>query len=329
MVVRKKLSLLVFMIALAMLAGCGKSADSNKNTAESKQDKYPTKPISYLIPFDPGGLNDRAGRLHQPEFEKMMGTKMVFDYKPGGGGAVGWAELVKSKPDGYTIGGINLPHIVLQPLQQDCGYKTEQIIPVHIYEATPIALAVPVKSPFKTLEEFITYAKGHPGELSIGGVGTFSGHHMAYLQMQDLLGVKCEYIPFTGGAPQMMSLLGGHVSAVLGNSGDILPNKDKVRLLAFASKDRFPEWPDVPTFKEKGIDFIAGIDRGIGVPAGTPQEIIDKLDQVFMKISTDPKIQEELKKQGVLPLAMGHKESVQYVQKLQKEYSELAAKIKK
>lgn len=111
------------------------------------QKAYPTKSITYLITFNPGGQSDREARRQQPYLEKILGVKIVVDYKVGGGGALGWSELVRGKPDGYLMAGINIPHIILQPLQQKTGYTTEQIVPISLFQRTPLGLAVLKKSP--------------------------------------------------------------------------------------------------------------------------------------------------------------------------------------
>lgn len=138
-----------------------------------------------MIPFDPGGQSDLEARRQQPLLQEFLGQKIIITYKAGGGGAVGWTEMVNQKPDGYYIGGINIPHIILQPLSRDdAGYKTEQIQPVAIFQATPIGLAVPKNSPYNDLAEFIAAAKAKPGSITIGGSGTHSGHHLATLQLE-------------------------------------------------------------------------------------------------------------------------------------------------
>ncbi|MBN1107068.1 MAG: tripartite tricarboxylate transporter substrate binding protein, partial [Deltaproteobacteria bacterium] len=240
---RSKLSVLsVFFVSLAMLLGSAIQA--------SAQDKaYPSKPITYLVTFNPGGQSDREARRQQPHLEKLMGQKIVVDYKVGGGGALGWSELVRAKPDGYLICGINIPHIILQPMLQETGYKTEQIVPVALFQRTPLGLAVLKESPYKNLKEFLAAGKSKPGDISIGGSGTFSGHHIATLRLQKMSGAKYNYVPFTGAAPQITAFLGGHVNAIFGNSDDLVKYSDKIRVLAMAAETRFPAFPDTPTFK--------------------------------------------------------------------------------
>ena len=293
------------------------------------QVSYPTRSITYLVTFDPGGQSDREARRQQPYLEKALGQKVLVDYKVGGGGALGWRELVRGKPDGYLMAGINTPHIILQPLQQEVGYKTDQINPVAFFQRTPLALAVLGTSQFKSLQEVLDYAKKNPGALTVGGSGTFSGHHIATLRLEKLGGIKFTYVPFTGAAPQITAFLGGHVAAIFGNSDDLVKYQDRIRVLAFASDERFPLFQQSPTFKESGIDMVEAIDRGVGVPPNTPDTVIKKLEAAFLEICRNPEIQAEMKKQGFVPLAMGHTESKAYIDKMTAIYKDLTAGLKK
>jgi tripartite-type tricarboxylate transporter receptor subunit TctC len=290
---------------------------------------YPTKQVTYLIVFDPGGQSDREARRQQPHLERILKQKVLIDYKVGGGGALGWRELTRAKPDGYFIGGFNIPHIILQPLQQEVGYKTDQIVPVAIFQRTPLALIVSASSPFKTLQEFLEFAKKNPGSVTMGGTGPFSNHHMATLRLQKVGGVKLTYVPFTGSAPMMTAVLGGHVTGTFANSDDTVRFKDKIRVLGFATDERFAANADVPTFKEMGMDIVLATDRGVAVPPGTPAEIIQKLEAAFLEVAKNPEIQAEMKKQGFVPVALGHKESQTYIDKMTAIFKELAADLKK
>jgi tripartite-type tricarboxylate transporter receptor subunit TctC len=290
---------------------------------------YPTKQITYQITFDPGGQSDREARRQQPYLEKLLGQKVLIDYKVGGGGALGWRELTRAKPDGYFVSGFNIPHIILQPLQQEVGYKTEQIVPVAIFQRTPLALIVQQNSPFKTVQEFVEYGKKNPGSLTMGGTGPFSNHHMATLRLQKVSGAKLTYVPFTGSAPMMTAVLGGHVSGTFANSDDLVRFKDQIRVLGFCTDQRFPEFASVPTFKEMGLDIVLATDRGVAVPPGTPEPIIQKLESAFLEIAKNPEIQAEMKKQGFVPVAMGHKESKAYIEKTTAIFKELVADLKK
>jgi len=314
--------LMIALVSMALALVLGVSAFA--------QDKpYPTKSITYLITFNPGGQSDREARRQQPLLEKILGQKVIIDYKVGGGGALGWSELVRAKPDGYLICGINIPHIILQPMQQETGYKTEQIVPVSIFQRTPLALAVLKDSPYNDLKDLLAAAKAKPGEISIGGSGTFSGHHIATLRLQKMTGSKFNYIPFTGAAPQITAFLGGHVNAIFGNSDDLVKHADNIRVLGTADEQRFFGFPNAPAFKESGIDLLESIDRGVGLPPNTPVSIMKTIEAAFLKIAKDSAIQEQMKKEGFVPLAMGHAESKTHIAKMTAIYKDIIKDIKK
>ena len=320
----KRGMMLVYLFAVVIAAGIG------VQQAWAQQEKpFPTRQINYMICFDPGGQSDRVARLQQPLLGKVLKQKVIIDYKIGGGGALGWRELSRAKPDGYTVAGFNVPHIILQPLQQEVGYKTEQIVPVVIFQKTPLALAVLKTSPYNTFKEFIEHAKKNPGKMTIGGSGTFSGYHMAALRLEKLMGTKLTYVPFTGTAPQMTAFLGGHIDAIVGTSDDLTIHRDKVRVFAFATEKRFAGFPDVPTFKELKMDLVEAVDRGVAVPPKTPDYIIKKLEAAYLEVAKSPEIQAEMKKQGFIPEAIGHEASKAYVAKMTAIYKELTAGLKK
>ena len=282
-----------------------------------------SQPLTYLICFDPGGQSDIEARRQQPHLERLLGRRVVIEYRVGGGGALCWSDLVRSRPDGSVVAGINLPHIILQPLQQQTGYRTEQIEPVVLFQSTPLGLAVPADSPYRTLQEFIAAARAKPGALTVGGSATFSGHHVATVRLEQLAGIDLTYVPFSGAAPQMTAFLGGHVAAVFANSNDLVKYRDRIRVLAIAAEERFPGLPGTPTFREQGIDLVERIDRGVGVPAGTPPEVVRRLEQAFLAVARDPAIRAQMEEQGFLPLALGHEESKRHIQQASETYRSL------
>jgi len=314
---KKTLVFLLAILAVAVLAPQGQAA-------------YPEKTITYQIPFGPGGQSDLEARRQQSRLEEILGVKVVVQYKPGGGGSIGWANLLQQKPDGYFISGINIPHIILQPLARgNAGYKTEQLKPIALFQATPIGLAVLEDSQFKSLDDLIEFAKKNPGMVTTGGSGTWSGHHIANLQFGKLAGIQTTYIPESGAAKSIASFLGGHVQAVWANSNDLVQHADKIRVLAFGTKKPFPNMPDVPTFESLGYKLYASIDRGVGAPPGTPDEIIKRLEDAFLKIASDPKIQEQMRKDGFVPLAMDAKETKDYIGEMTLEWTPVVKEFKK
>src|SRR3990170_1778968 len=271
----------VTLIALLCLVGLNLGTGSRIAWSEESK-SFPPRQLTYIVCFDPGGQSDREARRQTPLLEKFLGQKVIIDYKIGGGGALGWRELTKAKPDGYTIAGFNIPHVILQPLQQDVGYKTEQIVPLFIFHKTPLALAVLETSPFKTLKDLVDHAKKNP-----------------------------------------------YLVAVFGASDDLTRYRDKVRILGFATEKRFPGFPEEPTLKEQGFDMVEGVDRGVAVPPGTPPDVIKKLEAAFMDIASKPEFQEEQRKNGFIPLAIGHEEGKEYLKRMTALYTEIFAEVKK
>src|SRR5579862_6208120 len=192
---------------------------------------WPDRPIHYVIPFSPGGESDVAARFQQVKFKQKYGQDLIVESRPGAGGGLAWAQLNSLPGDGYTIMGINLPHIVLQPLEGNVQYKTDDLQSVYWFHFTPDALVVANDSPYQTLADFIAAAKVKPGELTVAGSGTNSANHVAHERLDLLGGIKTTYVPFKGTGDLMASVLGGHVSATMSYITFAQMQKGKVRVL--------------------------------------------------------------------------------------------------
>jgi len=292
--------------------------------------QFPTKPLSYVIPFNPGGESDIFARAQQPLLEKILGQKVVISYKIGGGGALGWAELVKTKPDGYTFMGYNLPHIILQPLSlSNAGYKTNEIIPVYTFMSTPNILAVSANSPFKTLDDFVKFAKANPGAVTVGGSASASANEIGTVLFNKLAGIKTTYIPFTGSGDTIPALLGGHVTALMTYTTMGNQYEGQVRVLAVASEKRISSLPDVPTFRELGYDLVEGAYRGAAVPPGTPESVIKVLADAFEKVNKDPEFAKKMEATGFKLEFYGPRESEKLVADKVKVYTPLVNELGK
>lgn len=287
---RAKYASLASVVALALTVSMGACAEQSGGGG-AQADDYPQKQIQYIIPFDPGGESDVAARLQQKPLEKDLGQSVVVSNREGGGGAVAWSQLAKrTKADGYTIMGANLPHIVLQPLaRDDAGFQTDDIKWAYIFQRTSGALIVSKDSPYKTLEDFV--AAGKKKKLTVGGSASYSANHMGTLALNHATGTNCTYVPFSGTAAVSPALLGGQVDAIMSYNTNAIELKEKgARVLAFASEKRLEAFPDVPTFKEKGYDIVteATAYRGVAVPPDTPDAVVDKLAASFKKVHDDP-----------------------------------------
>lgn len=291
--------------------------------------KFPEKPVNYLIPFNPGGESDIFARAQQPLLEKELGQSVLISYKTGGGGSVGWNELIRAKPDGYSTAGFNLPHIILQPLQRKTsGYQTKEIEPVMIFMNTPNILAVPTNSPYKTLQDFIDAAKAKPGALTLGGSGSSTANHLGVVRLNKLAGIKISYVPFTGTGDAMPAFLGGHVTGLMTYTTMAMQYKNDLRALAVATEKRFPVLPDVPTFKELGYDLVEGAYRGLAVPPGTPKEIIKVLYGACAKTNADPEFAKKMGEMGFLLENLDPAASAKLVDKLTGEYKAVLDELK-
>jgi len=261
----------------------------------SQAAKFPEKPVTYLIPFNPGGESDIFARAQQPLMEKELGTNVLISYKTGGGGSVGWGELVRSKPDGYFSAGFNLPHIILQPLQRkSSGYQTKDIEPVMIFMSTPNILAVPKDSPINTLADFIKVAKEKPGAMTLGGSGSNTANHLGVVSLNKLADVTISYVPFTGTGDAMPAFLGGHVNGLMTYTTMGIQYKNDMKVLAVATEERFPGLPDVPTFKELGYNLVEGAYRGLAVPPKTPKAVVDILYNACAKANANPEFAKKM-----------------------------------
>ena len=267
--------------------------------------EFPERDIVYQVTFAPGGGSDIRARAQQPHLEDDFGVKFQIQYKPGGGGSIGWANMSTQEADGYFLSGINIPHIVLQPLaRENAGYKTEQILPVVLFQHIPFGLTVPADSPFETLEDLVEFAKANPGAVTVGGSGTWDATHIAHLQFEKMAGIEMTYVPHKGGKPKQASLLGGHTMASWFGTSEWLPHGDKVRNLAVASAEPVPTNPELPTFKSLGYDLESAVYHGVGVPDGTPADVVAKLEAAFLKIANSDETHAMKLKSGIVPLAM-------------------------
>jgi tripartite-type tricarboxylate transporter receptor subunit TctC len=288
---------------------------------------FPDKSVNYVVSFNPGGESDIAARLQQPFFEEITGRQLVIKYQAGAGGAQAWTQLARGRGDGYTVTGTILPHIILQPLQQSVGYRTEDIVNVYFFHYTPDAVLVSADSPFHSLAELLDHARTHPGALTFSGSGSNSANHLAQRQLDSLAGVQTTYVPFSGTAPAVTAMLAGQVSASMGYSTIAVNQRDQVRMLAVATEERLPAFADVPTFRELGIDMVGGAYRGIGVPPSTPEAVRRELSSIFRRINQDPQQVARMEEAGFVVVDIPYEEAAGFVAERRREIEGLARSI--
>ena len=288
----------------------------------------PEKNLNYYQAFPAGGESDLSARHQQMVLKKRCAAiETIIQYKPGAGGGLMWAQMNQLAGDGLNVVGINLPHIVFQPLEGQVQYKTEDITPVFWFHYTPDALIVPESSTIKTFQEFIAAAKANPGKISLGGSGLNSANHAAHERLDAAFGVKTTYIPFKGTGDMSTAVLGGHVGGAMSYTAFAINNKGKMRALAVAMGKRHPLLPDVPTFRELGVDWVDGAYRGIGVPKSTPPEVKKRLSDLFMALNKDAEMGELAAKSGFELVNVGSAEMDAFMKEKTKLYTEGAARL--
>ncbi|MEW6446449.1 MAG: Bug family tripartite tricarboxylate transporter substrate binding protein [Pseudomonadota bacterium] len=288
---------------------------------------YPSEPINYVIPFNPGGESDVSARFQQAVFEQVAGVKTVIQYMPGAGGAKGWSKLNSMPGDGYTMMGINLPHAILQPMQKDVGYKTEDLVSVHYFHYTPDAIFVQKDSPIKTLGDLIEQARKTPGAVTFSGSSSYSSNHLAQARLDELAGIKTTYIPFSGTGPAIAAVLGKQTVAGFNFATSAIAHADSMRMLAVATEQRMPAFPDVPTFRELGYDLVGGAYRGLAVPSSTPEDARRKLSAIISGINAEPEFRKKMEDGGFVLIDIDYEKMPAFMAAKQKEYGELADKL--
>lgn len=289
--------------------------------------EYPEKPIRYIIPFAPGGESDIGARFQSQVFRKKYGFDFIVESKPGAGGALAWSQANSFPGDGYTLTSSNLPHLVLQPLEGSVQYKTEDIHNVHFYHYTPDAIVVRNESPYKTYQDLVKAAKEKPESITVAGSGTNSANHVATERWNGAAGIKTTYVPFKGTGDLVASLLGGHVSMAMSYVTLGISQKSTTRLLAVATEKRHPLFPDVPTFRELGIDWVDGAYRGVAVPKSTPPELRKKISDIFSEINKDAEFQKKMADGGFTLIDITYDKMPAFMADRTKVYTEVAKKM--
>ena len=277
------------------------NTESDQDTGDhqgSEADSFPTGNITMVVPWAPGGANDVSARFMAEVSPKYLdGKELIIVNKEGGGAVIGQTYAAESPPDGYTL----LTHTtsaVSNTFTSETTFTVDSFTPIAMYSVDPEILVVPAESEFEDLSDFLEKAK--QDKLIFTTPGYSTSHHMATVILEEENGLHFDY-SHTEGAPQMIQqLLGQHVDAALMSYGEIQNQIEdgSLRVLGIMSAERVDHMPDVPTFREAGIDMVYGPFRGIAAPSETPKAIVDKLRDIFEKIINDPEYVENMEQSG-------------------------------
>lgn len=286
---------------------------------------YPERPVTIIVPWSAGGATDVLFRAIAAVFPKYAnGQPLVVNNIPGGGAVPGTMEFLRAKPDGYTLLSLAAPIIIkshMDPVQFDAS----SFQPVINIVNDPCYILVRADSPFKNLKDYVEFAKNNPGKITIGNGGAGGGTHLAALAFESFAKIKLTHVPFEGGGPAVTALVGGHIQSYMGAAPEGLTNVDsgQLRMLGVFGNKRLEKYPDVPTAKEQGFNFLFGMWRGVAVQKGVPQEIVNRLHVILYKCMRDP---EFIKKAKELSLTLDYKGPsafARFIESMDKQYKEI------
>ena len=300
---------------LVALAG----AVTFSSSAALAQASFPSKSITMIVPFPPGGPTDLVARVIAQKMSESMGQSVVIDNRGGANGNLGAMLAVRAAADGYTL-LYNTSSITLSPaLYKSLSYDVKRdLAPVALTAVVPLALVVGPNVPANTVSEFIAYAKANPGKLSYGSAGNGNVTHLGAFQFARANGIDAVHIPYKGSAPADIDLVGGQIQFMTDTVNSVMPfvRDKRMKMLAVTTPRRMSLFPDVPTLAESGMPgFEVGAWQGLMVPVNTPKPIIQRLNAEVMKALQSPDVRQKLALQGAEPLGSTPEAYGEYIQK--------------
>ena len=315
---------LMLLCSMGMVAGCG-----TKETPATAAEKYPEKPVTLIVPYAAGGSNDIMARSMEKAIQKHLGQALIVKNVPGGGGMLGWNELVESEPDGYTLGTV-APSVLLHTVYGEKTYHYPSALEplVQVLEL-PVVAIVRSDQPWNSMNDLIDFARENPGKIKFGHGGLGAATHVVGEMVAVNTGTNLVQVPFKGEAEALAALLGGHTQLMFSAPSTVSEyvKSGKVKVLGVAATKRMTEetFNQAPTMKDQGIDVVFTFWYGIAVHKGMPAEIKAKLINGLEKTVNDPEYIENMKKLGMQVEYLGQKE---FEEKWLTEYDRLRKIVK-
>src|SRR4051794_39638063 len=296
--------------------------------APAQAQNYPSRPITLVIPFAPGGSTSIVGRGVAEKMSELLGEKIIIDNRPGAGGTVGTRAVAKSDPDGYTlILGYTGTLAIGPSLYKNVGYDPRKdLAPIGRTGTAPISLVVNPSFPEKPLAELIAYAKANPGTVIFGSAGAGTASHITGEYFASAAGIKLVHIPYKGTGPALTDLLGGHIPMAFAPIPASHPNVSAgmLRALAVTSTTRSSLMPEVPTIAESVLPgFDASLYYGLAAPAGTPRPIVDKLNKALRDALASDEVKRQLAQDGTEITPGTPEDYAAFIDKDEKKWSQL------
>lgn len=299
------------------------------------QNGYPTKPVTMIVPFPPGGLADVVGRPVAEAMGRELGQTVVVENKGGAGGGIGMAQVAKAQPDGYTILMALSSYSVIPEADQILGrapmYAFNALRPIARITADPTVLAVRADAPWKTVKDFVEDAKKRPGAINYGSSGNYGTMHVPMEILAQNAGIKMTHVPFTGAGPAVIALLGGQVDALSTGPATVLQHvkAGKIKVLGHWGSATLQTMPDVPSLKQAGYDAEYAQWSGLFVPAATPEPVVQKLRAAARAAANDAKVKEVILNAGSPILYQDTPDFERYVQADVRRMAEVVKKMGK
>ena len=268
----------------------------------SNSQAWPSKPLRYIVPFPPGAFNDTLGRTISTELSKTLGQPMVVDNRPGGNSIIGTEAAAKAPPDGYTLFGAALPFSVIQSLYKTSFDVTRDFAPITLAGFSANLLVAHPSFPANTVKELIEHARRNPGRINYGSSGNGTSVHLSMELFKSMTKTFMLHIPYKGSAPVVTDLLAGQVDVMFDNVPNVIGHvrAGKMKALAVSTAQRSALAPEVPTVAEAGVPgYELAVWFGVLAPAGTPRDIVARLNAEIVKLLNSPEVKDRFAKQGV------------------------------
>jgi len=291
-------------------------------------DDWPNKPIEVIVPYTPGGSTDTVARFVMKELEERLGQTIIIQNRPGANSIIGTAQAARAKPDGYTFLMI-LAGYAVNPHLYELNYSLDQLTPVSYIADLPLFLFVSNSVPADNVEELIEYAKENPGAVTFGSSGVGASAHLTGENFGLRTGTELIHIPYNGSAPILTDLVNGEVSMVFDPILIPMPyaKEGRIKVFAVTSPERWPDEPDIPTMEEAGLpDFDMSSWAGLMAPAGTPDEIIERVSAEIADIVQDPEIIKQFHQAGFVPVGGSPADLDELIQNDTQMYGEIIEK---
>jgi tripartite-type tricarboxylate transporter receptor subunit TctC len=291
-------ALVVALTGCALVAGAA--------LAQESAAQYPSRPVTFVVPFAPGGSTGLIARVVGQKLEQRLGKPFIIDHRAGGGGVIGVTQVAHGAPDGYTIMMASSTALAINPnVRKQLPYDPRKdITPIALIARMPYVLVVNPDLPVKSVADLVKLARDKPGQLSFASVGPGTIHHLNAEMFKSIFGLDVVHVPYKGTAPALQDVVGGHVQFMFADAppAKALIEGGKVRALGVTTLERVPALPDVPPLAEAGIpNYNTASWHSISTAAGVPQPIVDKLAGEIRSVMSDPEVQQLLTAEGAIP----------------------------